>query len=61
MSPQPLSKLVLSSPRMLKERVGQGRTYIVPLQNDLDLTATVIASDEVTHRVVEAVWYALTV
>ena len=44
---EPLSKHVLSSPRPLKERVGQGRTYIVPLQNNL--TSTIESSDEVIH------------
>ena len=44
---EPLSRHVMTSPRLLKERVGQGRTYIVPLQVDLDLTPTMEATDEV--------------
>ena len=43
---EPLSRHVMTSPRLLKERVGQGRTYIV-LQVDLDLTPTMEATDEV--------------
>ena len=35
-----LSKLAHSSPEILKQRVGNARTYIVPLQRDLDLTPT---------------------
>ena len=35
---EPLSKLAHSSPEMLKRRVGNARTYIRPLQMDLDLT-----------------------
>lgn len=35
---EPLSQVVMSSPRMLKERVGTARTYIRPLQRDLDLS-----------------------
>ena len=36
---EPLSQVVLSSPRMLKERVGLARTYIRPLQRDLEISA----------------------
>ena len=35
---EPLSQTVLSSPRMLKERAGASRTYIVPLQQYLDIS-----------------------
>ena len=36
---EPLSESVLSSPKVLKERVGTTkRTYIKPLQRDLDLS-----------------------
>lgn len=35
---EPLSEVVMSSPRMLKERVGTARTYIRPVQRDLDLS-----------------------
>lgn len=34
---EPLSVLAHSSPLMLKQRVGTARTYIRPLQRDLDL------------------------
>ena len=36
-----LSDVTLSSPAMLKNRVGNARTYIRPLQRDLDLTPIV--------------------
>jgi len=36
-----LSPATLSSPDVLKARVGNARTYIVPLQKDLDLTPVV--------------------
>ena len=35
-----LSSLVLTSPLLLKQRVGEARTYIRPIQRDLDLTKT---------------------
>ena len=35
-----LSQVCLSSPSVLKARVGTARTYIRPLQRDLDLTST---------------------
>ena len=35
---QPLSALVMQSPMMLKERAGSARTYIRPLQRNLDTT-----------------------
>lgn len=35
---EPLSSLCLSSPRILRDRVGNARTYILPLQRDLDLS-----------------------
>ena len=44
---EPLSTLACSSPSLLKQRVGQARTYIVPLQRDLDLSATVDVPQEV--------------
>lgn len=34
---EPLSSAAYASPRLLKERVGNARTYIRPLQKDLDL------------------------
>lgn len=36
---EPLSKLVYTSPEILKQRCGANRTYIVPLQHSLDLSA----------------------
>lgn len=35
---EPLSGLVMQSPMMLKQRVGSARTYIRPLQQNLDIT-----------------------
>lgn len=34
-----LSQIVLSSPRMLKDRMGKARMYIRPVQWDMDLSA----------------------
>ena len=45
---EPLSALVLSSPSLLKQRVGTARTYIRPLQRDLDLTPTRSVLTQVT-------------
>ena len=44
---EPLSKLAHSSVDMLKQQVGNARTYIVPLQRDLDLTPTEVPPDQV--------------
>ena len=33
-----LSQVVMTSPQLLKERVGTARTYIRPLQRNLDLS-----------------------
>lgn len=49
---EPLSRHVLSSPRSLKERVGQARTYIVPLQRDLDVTPSVDIPEEVRDEII---------
>lgn len=38
---EPLSTTTLSSPEALKNRVGKTRTYIRPLQRDLDMTAII--------------------
>ena len=35
---EPLFKVVMSSPRLLKQRVGTSRTYIRPFQKDLDMS-----------------------
>ena len=35
---EPLSSRVLMSPLLLKQRIGSSKSYIVPLQRDLDLT-----------------------
>ena len=37
---EPLSSRVLVSPLLLRQRIGNSRSYIVPLQKDLDLTPT---------------------
>ena len=34
---EPLSSVCLTSPRSLQERIGNSRTYIIPLGRDLDL------------------------
>ena len=39
-----LSPNVHASPALLKPRVGASRTYIRPLQKDLDITETVVES-----------------
>ena len=36
-----LPSTTLSSPAMLKSRVGNARTYIQPMQRDLDITAVI--------------------
>lgn len=46
---EPLSKTTLSSPAMLKSRVGNSRTYIRPIQKDLDLTPTIELPGGVTN------------
>lgn len=35
---EPLSKMVYTSLKVLRQRVGQGRTYIRPIQRHLDIT-----------------------
>ena len=45
---EPLSKLAHSSVEMLKQQVGNARTYLVPLQRDLDLTPTEVPPDQVS-------------
>ena len=35
---EPLSQVVMSSPRLLKQRVGTARTYIRPLQKDRNMS-----------------------
>ena len=35
---EPLSKMVYTSLKVLKQRVGQGRTYIRPIQRNLDIS-----------------------
>ena len=49
-----LSPLVLTSPLMLKQRVGVARTYIRPLQRDLNLTKTTLPTSEVHIQVYTA-------
>ena len=38
---EPLSGYCLTSPRILRDRVGNTRTYIIPMQKDLDLSSVV--------------------
>ena len=46
---EPLSTVTLSSPGMLKSRVGNSRTYIRPIQKDLDLSAVFNLPKGVRH------------
>lgn len=57
---EPLSRHVLSSPRLLKERVGQARTYIVPLQRDLDVTPSVDIPEEVRDEMLIYIFLCVT-
>ena len=36
---EPLSTLCLTSPAVLRDRAGNARTYIIPLQKDLDVSS----------------------
>ena len=45
---EPLSALCLTSPRILRDRIGSARTYILPMQRNLDLSS-VAASGKVTR------------
>ena len=47
---EPLSKLVHTSPTILKQRVGTARTYIRPIQRDLDLSALVVLPHGVSSK-----------
>ena len=44
---EPLSQVVLSSPKMLKEHVGTTRTYIRPVQKDLDISVVLYGNSHV--------------
>ena len=52
-----LSSLVLTSPLLLKQRVGAARTYIRPIQRDLDLTKTVEVSPSNEVCAYQITWY----
>ena len=43
-----LSPYCLTSPRILRDRVGNARTYIIPMQKDLSLSASVKIEEEVS-------------
>ena len=45
---EPLSKMVYTSLKVLRQRVGQGRTYIRPIQRHLDLTPVFKVADVVS-------------
>ena len=49
---EPLSGLVMSSPMLLKQRVGATRTYIRPLQQNLDTTPNHSIADDVSLYIV---------
>ena len=51
-----LSKLAHASPANLKQLVNNARTYIVPLQSDLDLSPILDAPSEVSLTYVFMVW-----
>ena len=44
-----LSSLCLTSPRILRDRVGNSRTYIIPLQRDLDMSPVCQLPDGVSE------------
>ena len=46
---EPLSTVTLSSPALLKSRVGNARTYIRPIQRDLDLSIVFNLPQGVRH------------
>ena len=48
---EPLSSATLSSPSMLKSRVGNARTYIRPLQRDLDMSVVADLPEGVSYCV----------
>ena len=45
-----LSSFCLTSPRRLHDRVGNSRTYILPLQNDLSLKSVIEISPGVSFK-----------
>ena len=49
---EPLSGFVMSSPSVLKQRVGTARTYIRPLQRNLDTTPVRSMSHSVSNTIV---------
>ena len=49
---EPLSGFVMSSPSVLKQRVVAARTYIRPLQRDLDTTPVRSMSHSVSNTIV---------
>ena len=48
---EPLSVMVMSSPSLLKQRVGAARTYIRPLQQNLDTTSNLSTAEDVSSVV----------
>ncbi len=46
---EPLTALAHSSPAVLKERVGNARTYVLPLQRDLDMKIVIGLPTEVRN------------
>jgi len=43
-----LSPYCLTSPRILRDRVGSARTYIIPMQKDLSLSVSMNIEEEVS-------------
>ena len=47
---EPLSSFCLTSPRRLRDRVGNSRTFVLPLQNDLSLKSVIEISPGVSVK-----------
>ena len=54
---EPLSSFCLTSPRRLRDRVGNSRTYILPLQNDLSLKSVIEISPGVSFKAFTVIWF----
>ena len=48
---EPLSALCLTSPRILRDRIGSARTYILPMQRNLDLSSVAELPPGVSSKV----------
>ena len=52
-----LSSFCLTSPRCLRDRVGNSRTYILSLQNDLSLKSVIEISPGVSFKAFTVIWF----